>query len=149
MFTAPGSTTISVGGNRARNNNFTIDGSDNNDISVTLSTTPIVPEAVAEFQLQINPYNVEFGRNSGGQFNVITRSGTNTLHGDVWEYYRGSELNARDNVEKDATVCDARAGSTATSSAAAPAVPIVRNRMFFYGLFQADRERNAAKPCRP
>jgi hypothetical protein len=98
-FSAPGSTGISVNGQRARNNNFTIDGSDNNDISVTISTSPVVPEAVAEFQVQTNPYSVEFGRNSGAQINVITKSGTNNFHGDIFEYYNGSGLNALDNIE--------------------------------------------------
>ena len=99
-FRAPGSTGISANGQRARNNNFTIDGSDNNDITVTLSTTPVFPEAVGEFQVQTNPYSVEFGRNSGAQINVITKSGTNRFHGDLFEYYRGSALNAMDNIEK-------------------------------------------------
>ncbi|MBC7932316.1 MAG: TonB-dependent receptor [Rubrivivax sp.] len=99
-FPAPGSTGISVNGQRARNNNFTIDGTDNNDISVTLSTVSIIPEAVAEFQVQTNAYSVEFGRNSGAQINVITKSGTNDYHGDLFHFYRGSRLNALDNVEK-------------------------------------------------
>src|SRR5688500_2194167 len=59
---APGSTGISVNGQRARNNNFTIDGTDNNDISVTLATSTVIPEAVAEFQVLTNAYSVEFGR---------------------------------------------------------------------------------------
>src|SRR5215207_51265 len=100
VFSAPGSSGISANGQRARNNNFTIDGSDNNDISVTIPTTSVVPEAVGEFQIQTNPYSVEFGRNSGAQINVITKSGTNELHGDAWDYYRGSRLAARDNIEK-------------------------------------------------
>jgi hypothetical protein len=102
VFSAPGSTGISANGQRARNNNFTIDGSDNNDLSVTISTVDVVPEGVGEFQIQTNPYNVEFGRNSGAQINVITRSGTNDFHGDVYDYYRGSRLNALDNIEKAA-----------------------------------------------
>jgi len=97
---APGSTGISANGQRARNNNFTIDGSDNNDISITVSTTPVFPEAVGQFQIQTNPYSVEFGRNSGAQINVITKSGTNEYHGDIFEFYRGSRLNALDNIEK-------------------------------------------------
>ncbi len=78
-----------------------IDGSDNNDISVTISTSQLVPEAVAEFQVLQNPYSVEFGRNSGGQINVITRSGTNRFNGDFLDYYQSSGLNSRTNVEKD------------------------------------------------
>lgn len=100
VHAAPGANGISANGQRARNNNFTIDGSDNNDITVTLSTTPVFPEAVGEFQVQTNPYSAEFGRNSGAQINIITKSGTNQYHGDVFEYYGGSRLNAMDNVQK-------------------------------------------------
>ncbi|HEX7176229.1 MAG TPA: carboxypeptidase regulatory-like domain-containing protein [Pyrinomonadaceae bacterium] len=100
VHAAPGANGISANGQRARNNNFTIDGSDNNDITVTLSTTPVFPEAVGEFQIQTNPYSAEYGRNSGAQINIITKSGTNEFHGDFFEFYRGSRLNALDNVEK-------------------------------------------------
>jgi hypothetical protein len=102
VFTAPGSTGISANGQRARNNNFTIDGSDNNDITVTISTVTLIPEAVGEFQIQTNPYNAENGRNTGAAINVITKSGTNNFHGSLWEYYRGSDLNALTNVQKNA-----------------------------------------------
>lgn len=100
VFAAPGSTGISANGQRARNNNFTIDGSDNNDISVTIPTIPIVAEAVNEFQIQTNPYSAENGRNTGAAINVGTKSGTNSFHGELWNYYRGSALNAMDNIEK-------------------------------------------------
>jgi Carboxypeptidase regulatory-like domain len=99
-FSAPGSTGLSVNGQRARNDNFQIDGSDNNDISVTLQTIPVIPEAVQEYRLQTNAYSVEFGRNTGAQIDVITRGGTNSYHGEGWEYYRGSRLNSLDNIEK-------------------------------------------------
>lgn len=100
VHTAPGANGISANGQRARNNNFTIDGSDNNDITVTLSTTPVFPEAVGEFQIQTNPYSAEYGRNSGAQINIITKSGGNQFHGDFFEFYRGSDLDALDNVQK-------------------------------------------------
>ena len=90
-----------INGQRSRNNNYMIDGSDNNDISVTIATSQIVPEAVAEFQVQTNAYSVEFGRNSGGQINLITKSGTNRFRGEAWEYYTTSELYSLTNIEKD------------------------------------------------
>ncbi len=100
VVSGPGAEGISANGQRSRNNNFMIDGSDNNDASVTVSTTPVVPEAVQEIAVQTNPYNVEYGRSSGAQFNVITRSGTNRFRGDVFDYYANSKYNARTNVEK-------------------------------------------------
>ena len=99
-FTAPGSTGISANGNRARNNNFMIDGTDNNDLSVTIQTTPVLPEEVAEYQSGTANFSAEFGRNSGAQINVITRSGTNKFKGEVWDYYRSAGLNSLDNIEK-------------------------------------------------
>ena len=88
-----GQGTYAANGQRSRNNNYMIDGSDNNDISVTISTSQVVPEAVAEFQVQTNAYSVEFGRNTGAQVNVITKSGHATrFRGEAWDYYRTSEL---------------------------------------------------------
>lgn len=139
-FTAPGSTGMSANGQRARNNNFTIDGSDNNDISVTLSTIPIVPEAVAGFQVQTNPYNVEFGRNSGAQINVITKSGTNQFHGDAFEYYSGSALNALDNREK-VNGLDRPARINRNQFGFDVGAPIIKDRTFIFGLMQGDRTR--------
>jgi outer membrane receptor protein involved in Fe transport len=154
VFSAPGSTGISANGQRARNNNFTIDGSDNNDLSVTISTVDTVPEAVGEFQIQTNAYNAEFGRNSGAQINVITRGGTNDFHGDAFEYYRGSRLNALDNLEKSAGLTrPARfvrnqfgfdlGGPLHLPRFGEGGRSIIdgRNRTFFFYLFQADKQR--------
>lgn len=157
VFSAPGSTGISANGQRARNNNFTIDGSDNNDLSVTISTVDVVPEGVGEFQIQTNPYNVEVGRNSGAQINVITRSGTNNFHGDVFEYYRGSALNSLDNIEKAAGLTrPARFVRNQFGFAIGGPLHLPRfgeggpvliegtDRTFFFYLFQADKQRPGA-----
>ena len=101
-----GQGTYAINGNRPRNNNYMVDGSDNNDISVTIATSQIVPESVAEFQVMQNPYTVEFGRNSGGQINVITKSGTNRFRGDFFDYYQSSGLNSRTNIEKANNLTD-------------------------------------------
>jgi hypothetical protein len=140
VFTAPGSTGISANGQRARNNNFTIDGSDNNDISVTLSTTPTVPEAVAEFQVQTNAYSAEFGRNSGAQMNVITRSGSNAFHGDLFHYYSGSGLNAWDNIEKGRKQ---KARFNRNQYGVGVGGPIIRDKTFFFALFQGNKQKSA------
>jgi hypothetical protein len=92
---------ISANGNRARSNNFQIDGQDNNDNSVagpTLSLTNA--EAIGEYQIITNSFSAEFGRNSGAQVNVVTRSGTNEFHGALFEFHQNAALNARDNIEK-------------------------------------------------
>ncbi|MDX6528771.1 MAG: hypothetical protein QOH41_1061 [Blastocatellia bacterium] len=146
-FSAPGSTGISVNGQRARNDNFSIDGSDNNDISVTLATVPVVPEAVQEFRLQTNPYSVEFGRNSGAQIDVITKSGGNAFHGEGFEYYRGSALNSLDNIEKQSGLTrPARFNRNQFGGDIGGPVklPHDNDRTFFFYLFEADRTRTGA-----
>ena len=135
---APGQTAIAANGNRSRNNNFMIDGTDNNDLSVTIPTVPVVAESVSEVVVQTNPFNVEYGRNSGAQVNIVTKGGSNQFHGSVFEYYRDSELNARDNLEK-ASEQDKPTPFTRHQFGAGVGGPIVKNRAFFYGLFQLDK----------
>src|SRR5262249_22946794 len=86
---APGQNGFSANGQRGRNSNFMIDGIDNNDYAVTLDAARMMPEAVTEIQVQTEAYSAEFGRNSGSQFSVVTKSGSNQYHGEGWEFYRG------------------------------------------------------------
>jgi hypothetical protein len=151
VLTAPnvsrsvGQGTYAVNGQRPRNNNHMIDGSDNNDISVTIPTSDIVPEAVAEFQVMTNPYSVEFGRNSGGQINVITRSGSNRFTGEAWEYWTGSRFFSLNNIEK-ASGLDKPATFNRHQVGGNLGGPVLRDRVFFFGLYQADAQRPEARP---
>lgn len=155
VFSGPGSSGISANGQRARNNNFTIDGSDNNDITVTIPTTPIVPEAVSEFQIQTNPYSAENGRNTGAAINVTTKSGTNEYHGNIYDYYRGSDLNALDNIEKSIGLTrPSRFNRNQFGGSVGGPVKFLnfgeggrkiydgRDRTFFFFLFQGDLTRS-------
>lgn len=138
----PGSTGISASGSRARNNNFMLDGVDNNDISVTLVNAAVPPEALAEFQTQVSAYSAEFGRNTGAQINAITRSGSNSFHGEVWDYYRG-------NWMEPVSLLNKRAGITSTPRfvhnqyGADAGGPIIKNRTFIFGLYQGNKRREA------
>jgi len=92
---------ISANGNRGRSNNFQIDGQDNNDNSVAGPSLFITnAEAIGDYQVITNSFSAEFGRNSGAQINVVTRSGSNEFHGALFEFHRNSAINARDNTEK-------------------------------------------------
>jgi hypothetical protein len=86
----------SVGGQRPRSNNFTVEGVDNNEKSTTGPETSIPNDAVAEFTLLQNQFTPEYGHSMGGQFNTIVKSGTNQLHGMVYEYLQNRNLNAVD-----------------------------------------------------
>jgi hypothetical protein len=99
----------SVGGQRPRNNNFMVDGIDNNDKAVTGPQSYISPEEVAEFTLIQNQFSAEFGRSNGGQFLTVTKSGTNDYHGSFYGFFRNRYLNALDTIQKQAGVTRNRA----------------------------------------
>ena len=140
-----GQGTYAINGQRPRNNNYMLDGSDNNDVVATIATSQIVPEAVAEFQVQTSAYSAEFGRNSGGQINVITRSGTNSFRGDVWEYWTGSTFYSLDNLEKASGLTEP-AKYNRHQAGGAVGGPVLRDKLFFFGLYQADPQRTAERP---
>ena len=86
----------SIGGQRPRNNNFMVDGVDNNDKAVTGPQVYVSPEVVAEFSLLQNQFSAEFARSNGGQFLTVTKSGTNDYHGSFYGFVRNRYLNALD-----------------------------------------------------
>src|SRR5262245_52183374 len=92
----------SVGGQRPRNNNFVVDGVDNNDKSVTGPQSYISPDEVAEFTLLQNQFSAEFARSNGGNFLTVTKSGTNDFHGSFYGFFRNRKLNALDTIQKNA-----------------------------------------------
>jgi hypothetical protein len=94
----------SVGGQRPRNNNFMVDGVDNNDKSVTGPQSYISPDEVAEFTLLQNQFSAEFARSNGGNFLTVTKSGTNDVHGTAYGFFRNRYLNALDTIQKNAGV---------------------------------------------
>ncbi len=89
----PGS--VSVNGGRTRANNFSVNGGDANDQFVNTPTIQPTPDAVEEFRVITNTFDAEYGRNSGSVVNVITKSGGNTFHGNLYEYFRNTILDAR------------------------------------------------------
>ncbi|MDQ6699439.1 MAG: Plug and carboxypeptidase regulatory-like domain-containing protein, partial [Acidobacteriota bacterium] len=138
----PGSTGISANGQRARNNNFMLDGIDNNDPSVTIANNRAIPEAISEFQVQTAAYSAEYGRNSGAQILASTRGGTNQFHGEAFDYYNGNWLtpvtlpNKRNGVLKTPRFNQNQAGGDFGG-------PVIKNRTFFFALLEANRRREA------
>ena len=86
----------SVSGQRPRNNNFTVEGVDNNSKSITGPVITIPNDAVQNFTVLQNQFAPEFGHSSGGQFNQTIVSGTNQWHGRLYEYFQNRNLNAID-----------------------------------------------------
>jgi len=125
----------SVGGQRPRDNNFTVEGVDNNLKTVTGALITVPPDAVESFTLLSNQFNSEFGHSSGGQFNTTIKSGTNSFHGSLYEYFRNRDLNAVDEtwVQQGLTsnprLDNNRYGGTLGG-------PIIKNKLFFFTNFE-------------
>jgi hypothetical protein len=96
---------FSVNGLRARSNNFTIDGSDNNDPDVGLrrqgfvALVPQTIESIQQFQVLTLLYDAESGRNFGGQINAVSRAGTYEYHGQAYGFFTDSRLDARNSFD--------------------------------------------------
>jgi hypothetical protein len=91
---------LSFGGQRARSNNVTVDGLDNNDDVVGSVRATFSQEAVREFQVMAQSYSAEFGKASSGVVNIVTKSGTNVPSGSLFGYFRDDALNAKEYFEK-------------------------------------------------
>jgi hypothetical protein len=86
---------VSVNGGRGRSNNFSVNGGDANDLFANLPTVQPTPDSIQEFRVLTNTFDPEYGRNSGSVVNVVTKSGTNQFHGDMYEFLRNTVLNAQ------------------------------------------------------
>ncbi len=133
----------SVGGNRPRNNSFTLDGIDNNDISVTGPQVAPIQDAVKEFTILTNQFTAEFGHSSAGQFNTITKTGTNELHGDLWWYNQNKNLNALDHRLKESAADQGLFGDAFKRPrfdfnrvGADAGGRIIKDKLFWFGAFQ-------------
>jgi hypothetical protein len=128
-----------VGGNRPRDNNFMVDGVDDNNVGVTGNNSTVIPDAVGEFNLVTNQFSAEYGHSAGGQFNIVTKSGTNAWHGSGEEYFQNRNLNAMDNLTKSALATGTikqqpnfdgnRFGGTIGG-------PLVKNKLFIFGAYE-------------
>jgi hypothetical protein len=125
----------SIGGTRPFYNNFTVEGIDINDRSVTGPVLTVPNDAVGEFTLIANQFAPDFGHSSGGQFNTTIKSGTNAFHGSAYEYLSNRDLDAADNINAVAgnplhpRFDDNRFGGDFGG-------PVLKNKLFFYALYE-------------
>jgi hypothetical protein len=135
LYWRPGQrSSVSVGGNRPNANYFLLDGTTNTDPTFnTLNLSPS-PDAVQEFKVQTGSYSAEMGGAGGGQINIVTRSGSNTLHGTVYEFLRNDALDARTFNEMDSSNHLVRNNFGASFGG-----PIVRNKTFFFANYEGLR----------
>ena len=134
---------FSANGARALQNNFLLDGIDNNaNLGDVLNETTYViqppVDAIAEFKVQTNAYSAEFGRGNGAVMNAVIKSGTNQLHGDVFEFFRNEKLDARNAFDQFG-----RQPYKQNQFGFTLGGPIVKNRTFFFFDYEALRLRQA------
>jgi hypothetical protein len=133
----------SVGGQRPRNNNFTIEGVDNNNKSVTGPLVYVPNDAVAEFSLLQNQFAPDFGHSSGGQFNTIIKSGTNSYHGTAYIYSENRNFNAIDqSTINNRLTSNPRFDNNRMGGSFGG--PILRNKLFFFGTLEYNPVGQAA-----
>jgi hypothetical protein len=152
----------SVGGQRPYNNNFTIEGIDNNQKSVTGSLIYVPNDAVAQFTLMQNQFSAEFGHSSGGQFNTSVKSGTNQLHFTLYEYFSNRNLDAVDvSAANSGILSNPRFDQNRLGALVGG--PIRKDKLFYYALFEYNptgiasvrmrrcwlRRRPVMRNCRP
>ena len=138
----PGSTPLAgsgftFGGLRARSNNISIDGLDNNDEYSGSGRTELSPEIVQEFQVVQSGLSAESGGASGGSINVITRSGSNMIHGDAFVFVQDASLNARDPFETEREKPSFRRYRAGFALGG----PIVKDRTFYYVAIEQEHNR--------
>ncbi|HEY3027002.1 MAG TPA: carboxypeptidase regulatory-like domain-containing protein [Pyrinomonadaceae bacterium] len=152
-------TGFSVNGNRGRSNNFQIDGSDNNDLSVGGPNLFVSnSDQVQEFQIITNNYSAQYGRNLGSVVNIVTKSGGNQFHGSGFEYHRDQRnLDSLNNRERLFCVAGQPChpdrflsnifGGTVGGPILAPmfgeggkAAKLLKNRAFFFFSYQGQRQ---------
>jgi outer membrane receptor protein involved in Fe transport len=143
-----GVATFSVNGSRGRSNNFLIDGTENNDISVAGQAFQITnPDAVQEVSVQTSNYDAEFGRAGGAVVNVITKSGANSFHGSLSYLLDSTFDDATSNTQAVDPVVQRRGHplpGTEQWFAGTVGGPIKKNRTFFFTAYQEQRQSSSS-----
>ncbi|MDQ6652363.1 MAG: carboxypeptidase-like regulatory domain-containing protein, partial [Acidobacteriota bacterium] len=137
----------SVGGTRPHANAFNVDGVDNNSPDLTGKQVNIIQDSISEVAILTNNYNAEFGTGGAGQFNTVTKSGSNSFHGSAFGYLQNRHLNATSTSEefniKSGVISqkppftDPRYGGTFGG-------PILKNKLFAFGAYQREPIRQQA-----
>jgi hypothetical protein len=145
-----GTENMSVNGARPDQNNFQMDGVSVvnaagfgmiSDFGIYTGIGIPSPDAIQEFKMQTSTYDASYGRNPGGNLNLVTRSGANDFHASLFEYFRNEKLNAnsffqnRDGGGVKQVLKQNQFGGTIGG-------PIIQDKLFFFGSYQATRQRN-------
>ena len=143
-----GTVDVNVNGARVSDNGYQLDGQDALNLQVQGSTGILAesgvsipnPDAIEEFRVQTGEYDATFGRSAGGNVDVVTKSGTNQFHGDVFEFLRNTALDANDFFRNSAG--QSRPVLRQNQFGGILGGPIVKNKLFFFVSYQGTRQTN-------
>ena len=121
---------MSIGSQRNLSNNFIVDGLSANDDAAGFSGIPYGVDAVDQFQVVTSGGQAELGRSLGGYVNIVTKSGTNTPHGDLYGYFRDDRFNGRNALS------GTRLPMSQKQYGASMGGPLIRNRTFYFSNFE-------------
>src|SRR5271168_678935 len=133
-----GAGNYSIAGGRTDSVTFLLDGGLNNDLLDNSNLLDPNPDAVAEFRLLTSNYTAEYGRNGGGIISVVTKSGSNQLHGSLFEFFRNDALDANDyfNIPLGLPRLDLKRNQYGATLGG----PIVKDKFFFFLAYQGQRQ---------
>ncbi len=138
---ANGTGDFDANGMRAEQNNFVLDGVDNNAVTADYlgGTSYLInppPDALEEFRVSTSNYSAEYGHSAGAVVNASIKAGTNHIHGDLWEYFRNDYLDAHDWVTAPGTP---NPEYRQNQFGATLGGPVIKNRLFLFGDVQVNR----------
>jgi hypothetical protein len=143
-----GPSSYSVGGGSTNDNNFQMNGAQVNDLMGAGDLSGGVPvpnpDSIQEFKVQTGQYSAAYGRNAGANVDVVTKSGTNKYHGDAWEYFRNTALNANDFFLNRAGA--SRGVLNQNQFGFTFGGPIVKKKALFFVSYQGTREKDGLDP---
>jgi outer membrane receptor protein involved in Fe transport len=132
--TKPGQLTVALNGGIGRNVNYLVDGGDNMDDTIGGALQNFNLESVQEFNIQTQQYKAEYGRSTGGVLTVVTKTGTNTLSGSAWGFFRDDSLNSKTESERlagiDKQPYDRKQYGFSLGG------PIIKDRAHFFGTYE-------------
>jgi hypothetical protein len=138
MSDARGGPEMNVNGGRPNMNLFTFNGGYFNNPSRNTGMNYPPPDAIQEVRILTHNFGAEYGRNPGSQVNVVSKSGTNDIHGSVWEFLRNDSLNARNFFQP--RVADLKQNQFGVAAGG----PLKKNGLFAFGSYQGLRDRREA-----
>ncbi|MGA7631310.1 MAG: carboxypeptidase regulatory-like domain-containing protein [Terriglobales bacterium] len=136
-----GAGNYSIAGGRTDSVTFLLDGGNNNDLLDNSNVLDPNPDAIAEFRILTSDYTAEYGRNGGGIISIVTKSGTNGIHGSTFEFIRNRDFDANDyfNKQQDLPRLDLKRNQFGATLGG----PIIKDKAFFFLAYQGQQQHQA------